>query len=177
MRIVSAIVRMMMDMILIMMMKMIIGSLSIVSISLLFENPGAFIILESESNFTRRVSNLFKICFPRFLNFPFSQLKKDSTEFFEMRILLIMIIMLMLLLLDYCIFRIVMFKNVVQCSVMFCNVQECCVMFCNVVFLSEMQRQRTINRKTGKNLLLNIDRSRPHKDAAIYSRKGKNTIS
>ena len=79
----------------IMMMKMIIGSLSIVSISLLFENPAAFIILESESNFTRRVSNLFKICFPRFLNFPFYQLKKDSTEFFEMRILLIMIIMLM----------------------------------------------------------------------------------
>ena len=47
----------------------------------------------------------------------------------------------------------------------------------DVVFLSEMQRQRTINRKTGKNLLLNIDWSRPHKDAAIYSRKGKNTIS
>ena len=47
-------------------------------------------------------------------------------------------------------------------------------MFCNVVFLSEMQRQCTINRKTGKNLLLNIDRSRPHKDVAIYSRKGKN---
>ena len=71
-----------MDMILIMMMKMIIGSLSIVSISLLFENPAAFIILESESNFTRRVSNLFKICSPRFLHFPFSKLKKDCREFF-----------------------------------------------------------------------------------------------
>ena len=123
MRIVSAIVmRMMMDMILIMMMKMIIGSLSIVSISLLFENPGAFIILESESNFTRRVSNLFKICFPRFLNFPFSQLKKDSTEFFGMRILFIMIVMLMLLLLEYCIFRIAMLCNVLQCFGMLCNV-------------------------------------------------------
>ena len=110
MKIVSAIVmRMMMDMILIMMMKMIIGSLSIVSISLLFENPAAFIILESESNFTRRVSNLFKIGFPRFLNFPFSQLKKACNGFFEMRILLIMIIMLMLLLLEYCIFRSAMF--------------------------------------------------------------------
>ena len=122
-----------MDMILIMMMKMIIGSLSIVSISLLFENPAAFIILESESNFTRRVSNLFKICFPRFLNFPFSQLKKDSTEFFEMRILLIMIIMLMLLLLEYCIFRIAMLCNVLQCLRMLCNVVQCSEMLCNVL--------------------------------------------
>ena len=126
-----------MDMILIMMMKMIIGSLSIVSISLLFENPAAFIILESESNFTRRVSNLFKICFPRFLNFPFSQPKKGSNEFFEMRILLIMIIllliMLMLLLLEYCIFRIAMLCNVLQCLRMLCNVVQCSEMLCNVL--------------------------------------------
>ena len=121
---------------------MIIGSLSIVSISLLFENPAAFIILESESNFTRRVSNLFKICFPRFLNFPFSQLKKYSTEFFEMRILLIMIIMLMLLLLEYCIFRTAMLCNVLQCSRMFCNVLQCCIVIRNASAVHNKQENR-----------------------------------